>query len=881
MVLFLASGFSYIAFAIPPGTTYSPGETLDPICAPGDPNCTVSITPSGSNGYIQFSTSGALASDAGLFWENTNKRLGIGTTTPSYKLDIIGDANISAGSAYKLNGSNMAIASTTLNNYFFGGAGNLTMTGIDNTGTGYLALSNNTSGSYNTALGRESLYTSTSTSWNTAVGYRSLYSNTIGYANTAVGREALYSNTTGTGNTANGSRSLYSNTTGSSNTATGLQSLQSNTTGSSNTANGFASLFLNTTGLGNVALGRTSLYSNTTGSYNTANGVSSLYSNTTGSFNTALGYQSLYTSTSTSWNTAVGYESLYSNTTGNQNTANGYHSMYSNTTGDNNTASGRYSLYSNTTGYVNTANGDSSLYFNTTGFANTASGYNSLYSNTTGTYNTANGTSALRSNTTGWANTASGNNALFSNTTGASSTATGYRSLQYNTTGSGNTANGSDALYSNTTGSSNTAIGYQSLYTATSAGYNTAVGHQSLYSNTTGLSNTASGVDSLYSNTTGIYNTANGLSALRANTTGSQNTASGLNALRFNTTGTSSTAVGYQAGQSNITGNQNTFLGMAAGFTDGSITTPADLVNSTAIGYNAQVTASSSLVLGGTGAYAVKVGVGTASPSQTFHVEQSRTGVVARFVNGTGYCDINPTTTALVCTSDAALKKDIETVGSALGTISALRGVTFRWLNEDGSTPKHLGFIAQEVEKVLPELVATDIASGKKSVNYIGFTPVLIEAVKEIASRLYALEERVSQIVASGVSSGINDIRDFVVETLTAKKVITDTLEMKDSVTNEVYCVKISNGEWDKSKGVCGGVSANNQMASVILAEDLIDDTATSTQDTDVIASSTVDIIEEESIAVDTVTIPSEINTEEVAENTDTVPESTVSETIE
>lgn len=134
---------------------------------------------------------------------------------------VNGSLDMAAGSAYKYNGANIAMASTTLYNYFLGGAGNLTMTGTYNTGTGYQALLSNTTGSNNTANGMQS----------------------------------LYSNTTGVSNTANGTYSLYSNTTGANNTASGLYSLRSNTTGNFNTANGQISLFSNTTGVGLVALG--------------------------------------------------------------------------------------------------------------------------------------------------------------------------------------------------------------------------------------------------------------------------------------------------------------------------------------------------------------------------------------------------------------------------------------------------------------------------------------------------------------------------------------------------------------------------------------------------------------------------------------------------
>ena len=89
-------------------------------------------------------------------------------------------------------------------NFFAGGAGNFTMSGSNNTASGYGALVLNTSGFYNTAS-----------------GYHALVLNTTGYNNTASGHQALNNNTTGYSNTANGYQALYYNVTGSNNIAVG------------------------------------------------------------------------------------------------------------------------------------------------------------------------------------------------------------------------------------------------------------------------------------------------------------------------------------------------------------------------------------------------------------------------------------------------------------------------------------------------------------------------------------------------------------------------------------------------------------------------------------------------------------------------------------
>ena len=167
------------------------------------------------------------------------------------------------------------------------------------------------------------------------------------------------------------------------------------------------------------------------------------------------------------------------------------------------------------------------------------------------------------------------------------------------TTGQGNVAAGWAALLANTTGADNTAVGLSALFTNSSGIENTAVGMDALFANgggstSTGNGNTAVGYGAAYNNLTGYSNTAIGAHALFNNNAGVYNTASGGYALNNNTTGNYNTALGYQAGPST-----------------------GALTNTTAIGANALVSESNALVLGGTGANAVKVGIGTSAPAYT------------------------------------------------------------------------------------------------------------------------------------------------------------------------------------------------------------------------------------------------------------------------
>ncbi|MBN1338668.1 MAG: tail fiber domain-containing protein [Bacteroidales bacterium] len=270
---------------------------------------------------------------------------------------------------------------------------------------------------------------------------------------------------------------------------------------------------------------------------------------------TFLGYQAGESDDlSDNKNVAVGYQALQANTTGNDNCAIGFMSMPDNTTGENNIAYGFASLYENTEGSGNSAGGYRSLYANTTGNDNAAYGNRSLYSNTTGSSNIAIGLRSLYHNTDRSNLIAIGDSALFNNGLDAS--------YSYHSTY--NTAIGSKALFSNTTGSSNTAIGSHALFSNTTGLNNTAIGKSSLYRNMTGVSNTAFGNSSLQENTNGLCNTASGYSALNLNTTGNYNTAHGHSALKDNVTGDNNTAIGHQALYSNNSGNSNVAVGKKA-----------------------------------------------------------------------------------------------------------------------------------------------------------------------------------------------------------------------------------------------------------------------------------------------------------------------------
>jgi endosialidase-like protein len=130
------------------------------------------------------------------------------------------------------------------------------------------------------------------------------------------------------------------------------------------------------------------------------------------------------------------------------------------------------------------------------------------------------------------------------------------------------------------------------------------------------------------------------------------------------------------------------------------------------------------------------VGIGTTSPDMLLTVGgSSPSGSVAHFENSTGSCYINPTTTSLSCSSDVRLKTNVNSLASStLDALLQLRPVTYNWKSESATTSSHTGFIAQEVQPILPDLISQG-PDGFLTMNYAGLTPYLVKAVQELVQK--------------------------------------------------------------------------------------------------------------------------------------------------
>jgi hypothetical protein len=339
----------------------------------------------------------------------------------------------------------------------------------------------------------------------------------------------------------------------------------------------------------------------------------------------------------------------------------------------------------------NNGEGIEVLVSRTTGIWNTGTGFEALNHLTSGNQNTATGLRAMFSDISGGYNTATGVYSLYSNTTGFFNNAIGAYALAHNAIASYNTANGYSALYFNTEGEANTATGFAALYKNTTGFSNTANGYQALYSNTIGRNNTAAGAGALQNNTTGITNTANGVSALQNNTIGNENTALGNQTLQFNTSGNNNIALGSGAGDHLTTGNNNIDIG------------------------NPGVTAETDII---------RIGI---SQSATFIAGISGTAVTgtAVVVNGSGQLGVAP--------SSQRFKDEIKPMDKASEAILALKPVTFRYKQEiDPARCPQFGLVAEDVEKVNPDLVVRDGEGKVNTVRYEAVNAMLLnEFIKE------------------------------------------------------------------------------------------------------------------------------------------------------
>ncbi|CAK0748520.1 hypothetical protein CCP3SC15_1560005 [Gammaproteobacteria bacterium] len=311
-------------------------------------------------------------------------------------------------------------------------------------------------------------------------------------------------------------------------------------------------------------------------------------------------------------------------------------------------------------------------------------------------------------------------------------TAVGYESLKVST----------GAL-----GSDNTAIGYQSQVSgAGAAGYNTAVGSWSLRFNTSGDANVAVGYGAGQQISTGANNVAIGGLAMGNNSgtmtgaaniaigyncmgmavfTGSGNIGIGLNTLNNLQTGGNNIAIGNQVGSVTLnSGSSNILIG-----TSSAVDTPA-------VGTSNWISLNNKLVINAATAGSEAIGINrstTSTPGTTALI----VGTAATNGNGATLTAAGVWTNA----SDRRIKQNIRDIEYGLNALMQLRAVSYEMVLTD--VPQ-VGFIAQEVESIIPEVVHVPADESEHyGVSYGNLVAIAVKAIQEQNALIQALTARV------------------------------------------------------------------------------------------------------------------------------------------
>ena len=367
------------------------------------------------------------------------------------------------------------------------------------------------------------------------------------------------------------------------------------------------------------------------------------------------------------------------------------------------------------------------------------------------------------------------------------STFVGSESGTSNTVGFYNSFFGYQSGTSNVDGSENSFFGYESGKSNVNGEYNSFFGYESGKSNN-GEGNSFFGNISGVTTSTGSFNSFFGNRSGQENSTGVFNSFFGYGSGDDNITGNENSVFGYRSGDRLKFGNYNTYIGTHSGI----ITSLDSLDRSIAIGYNARVGCHNCAVIGGIDEDAVKVGIGTTTPSALLHITSDNdselllsdtgnvvniqmttaTGLLAENwqikaesgpvggaadaniifqygqdslfrIKGNGNATLAGTLTE---NSDVRLKTNISILHSVLPQLLSLHAYTYDWKDQHKNDQRQIGLMAQQVKDAFPELIQED-ENGVMSVSYTRFVPLLIEGLKEQQKQLSEHEEMMAVIL--------------------------------------------------------------------------------------------------------------------------------------
>lgn len=178
-------------------------------------------------------------------------------------------------------------------------------------------------------------------------------------------------------------------------------------------------------------------------------------------------------------------------------------------------------------------------------------------------------------------------------------------------------------------------------------------------------------------------------------------------------------------------------------------TTPVTMSNSNVIGF-----------------YGGKVGVNQTNPTHRFEVTDTSTDQTAAFTGTTQTCIVDTSGPGgWNCTSDLRLKTNIVNLNGSLDRLLQLQGVTYNF-KSNPTGDQIAGFIAQDVQKVLPDLVGKDV-NGYLNLNKEGMIPYIVEAVKTQNGKLDDVNGKLSEqgIKLLSISDELKSLSDRVTNT--------------------------------------------------------------------------------------------------------------------
>lgn len=355
----------------------------------------------------------------------------------------------------------------------------------------------------------------------------------------------------------------------------------------------------------------------------------------------------------------------------------------------------------------------------TTGQRNIAIGFDSMTDNVTGNYNVAVGWETLK-DASGGQNVAIGYSAMEFASTGQNNVGIGFTALSGVVTGDYNVAIGYTALTANTSGANNIAIGYSAMAKTTTTGDNIGIGDFSLYEMITAAGN-------------------------------GRSVAIGSEALRHvkdvgGVSGFNNTAVGWNAGKSYTGGNLvSASYGVFLGHTTKA--SANNSINEIVIGSQAIGKGSNTATIGDDNITDIYMSEDVGATVHTGNVSGSSTSILTMSEISSSGDIVAEGDVVAYNSSDVRLKDNIEVIKGSLDKIGEIRGVEFDWNDKSPGWAQErghdIGVIAQEVQKVVPEIVV-ERKNGYLGVDYKRLVPLLIESVKELRQEVNDLKKKVS-----------------------------------------------------------------------------------------------------------------------------------------